>query len=221
MIRIILDDALPDERRIWRPTDSPKDRVRIEIAAHSDAGRSRFEPGHAGRITVGRYRFTLAALMGSLVLVAVGLAALRSPTAVWASLVILVALGTICGATVGAILRRGSDRRAWLGFAVFGWAYFLLTLSPWGGEYGLGPARFLTRASTALLLRIDPDLVEMPVTGVEEFVVFTGTGKSRSYFHGIFHALTSLIFAALGALVGRVVAASGDPEPSSPSTPGP
>jgi hypothetical protein len=158
--------------------------------------------------------------MGAVALVAVGIAALRYPTAIWASLVILLALGAICGATVGASLLRGSRRGAWLGFAVFGWAYFLMTLSPWGGEYGLGPARFLTRASTALLLQIDPDLVEMPATGEEEFLVFTGTGKSRSYYHGIFHALTTVIFAAAGALVGRVVAASGDPEPSKPATQG-
>ena len=79
---------------------------------------------------MGRYRFTLAALMGVVALVAVGVAALRSSTALWASLVILLALGAICGATVGAILRRGPDQGAWLGFAVFGWAYFLMTLSP-------------------------------------------------------------------------------------------
>jgi hypothetical protein len=151
--------------------------------------------------------------MGTIALVAVGVAALRSPTALWASLVILLALGAICGATVGAILRRGSDRGAWLGFAVFGWAYVLLTLSPWGGEYGLGPARFLTRASSALLLQIDPDLVEMPVGVVEDFAVFAGTGKSRSFYHGIFHGLTAVIFAAAGAVVGRVIAALGDTEP--------
>ena len=51
-----------------------------EMAALSDAvGRSRIEPRHAGRITIGRYRFTLAALMGAVALVAVGVAALRSP----------------------------------------------------------------------------------------------------------------------------------------------
>jgi hypothetical protein len=159
--------------------------------------------------------------MGAVALVAVGVAALRSPTALWASLVVLLALGAICGVTVCAILRRGPARGAWLGFAVFGWAYFLLTLSPWGGEYGLGPARFLTRASTALLQQIDPDLVEMPVAGVEEFAVFAGTGKSRSHFQEIFHALTAVIFAAAGALVGQVVAVSGDPEPSKSTTPGP
>jgi hypothetical protein len=53
---------------------------------------------------VGQYRFTLAALMGAVALVAVGVAALRSPTALWASLVIVLVLGAICGATVGAIL---------------------------------------------------------------------------------------------------------------------
>jgi hypothetical protein len=67
---------------------------------------------------VGRYRFTLAALMGAIALVAVGVAARRSPTAHWASVVILLALGAICGATVGAILRRGPGRGAWLGFAI-------------------------------------------------------------------------------------------------------
>jgi hypothetical protein len=158
--------------------------------------------------------------MGAVALVAVGVAALRSPTAVWASLVILLALAALCGATVGAIVRRGAGRGGWLGFAVFGWAYFLLTLSPWGGEYGLGPARFLTRASTALLLQIDPDLVEMPVGGVEEFFVFAGTGKSRSYYHGIFHALAAVVFAAAGALVGQLVAVSDEREPTRPTAAG-
>ena len=54
---------------------------------------------------MGRFRFTLATLMGAVALVAVGVAALRSPTALWASFVILVALGAICGATVGEILQ--------------------------------------------------------------------------------------------------------------------
>lgn len=170
---------------------------------------------------MGRYRLSLAALMGVVALIAVGVAALRSSTAIWAALVILLALGTVCGATVGAVLRRGPDRGPWLGFAVFGWAYFLMTLSPWGGEYGLGPARFLTRASTALLVHIDPDLVEMPIEGVEEFADFTGTGKSRSYYHAIFHALMTVIFATIGALIGRGVAMSGDPEGSRMRTPGP
>jgi hypothetical protein len=77
--------------------------------------------------------------MGAVALVAVGVAALRSPTAVWARLVILLALGAICGATVGAILRRGPGRGAWLGFAVFGWAYFLMTLTPGAANTGSAP----------------------------------------------------------------------------------
>jgi hypothetical protein len=56
----------------------------------------------------------------------------------------------------------------------------------------------------------------MPVIVVEDFFVFAGTGKSRSYYHGIFHALAAVLFAAAGALVGRVVAPPGDPEPSRP-----
>ena len=223
MIRIILDDAMRDELRTLRLTDPPpKDRVRIEMAALSDAGRwvpnraaTRGED-HRGTISVHTRRpdgrgCARCRRCGCTAFPHRPLGQPRHPPGPGGHL-----RGDRC-----AILRRGPGRGAWLGFAVFGWAYFLMTLSPWGGEYGLGPARFLTRASTALLLQIDPDLVEMPVAGVEEFAVFAGTGKSRSYYHGIFHALTAVIFAAAGALVGRVVAASGDPEPSRPTTPGP
>jgi hypothetical protein len=150
-------------------------------------------------------RFSIRTLLALILFIGVSIAALRGATAVWASVMILAALGAICGATVGAALIRGSARAAWLGFAVFGWAYFLLCLSPWGGEYGLGPARFLTRAANGLLLRIDPGLVEMPVGGAEEFVVFTGTGKSRSFYHGVFHALMTVLFATTGAIVSSML----------------
>jgi hypothetical protein len=153
------------------------------------------------RVTPARPRFSIRALLGLILFVAVAIAALRGATAIWASVTILAALGAVCTATVGAALIRGAGRAAWLGFAVFGWAYFLLCLSPWGGEYGLGPARFLTRAANGLLLLIDPGLVEMPVGGQEEFAVFAGTGKSRSFYHGSFHALMTILFAAVGAVV--------------------
>jgi hypothetical protein len=137
--------------------------------------------------------------------IGVGTAALRAATAIWASVMVLAALGAVCAATVGAALIHRAARPAWLGFTIFGWAYFLLCLSPWGGEYGLGPARFLTRASNGLLLQIDPGLVEMPIGGQEEFAVFTGTGKSRSFYHGVFHALMTVLFASIGAIASRIL----------------
>jgi hypothetical protein len=157
------------------------------------------------RNAVARPRISIRAFLALILFIGVGIAALRGATAIWASVMILAALGAICAATVGAALIHGAARPAWLGFAVFGWAYFLLCLSPWGGEYGLGPARFLTRVANGLLLQIDPGLVEMPIGGQEEFVVFTGTGKSRSFYHGVFHALMTVLFASIGAIASRVL----------------
>lgn len=150
-------------------------------------------------------QFSIRAILTLTLFIGVGIAALRGATGLWAGAMVLLALGLLCTAIVGAALAHGATRAAWLGFGVFGWAYFLLCLSPWGGEYGLGPARFLTRSANALLLRIDPDLVEMPMGGEAEFAVFTGTGKSRSFFHGAFHSLMSVLFAAIGAVVGRAL----------------
>ena len=158
------------------------------------------------RDAAARPRFSIRALLALILFIGVGIAALRGATAIWASVMILAALGAVCAATVGAALIQGAARPAWLGFAVFGWAYFLLCLSPWGGEYGLGPARFLTRAANGLLLQIDPGLVEMPVGGQEDFVVFAGTGKSRSFYHGVFHALMTVLFASIGAIASRILA---------------
>ena len=157
------------------------------------------------RDAAARPRLSIRALLALILFIGVAIAALRGATAVWASVMILAALGAVCVATVGAALIPGAARPAWLGFAVFGWAYFLLCLSPWGGEYGLGPARFLTRAATGLLLQIDPGLVEMPVGLQEEFVVFAGTGKSRSFDHGVFHALMTVLFASIGAIASRIL----------------
>jgi hypothetical protein len=165
------------------------------------------------RVAPARPRFSIRAVLALILFVAVAIAALRGATAAWASVMILAALGAICAATVGAALIRGAGRPAWLGFAVFGWAYFLLCLGPWGGEHGLGPARFLTRAANGLLLQIDPGLVEMPGGGQEEFVAFTGTGKSRSFYHGAFDALMTVLFAAIGAIVCRV-SVTGQPDAS-------
>ena len=129
------------------------------------------------RDAAARFWISIRALLSLILFIGVGIASLRGATAIWASVMILAALGAICTATVGAALIHGAARPEWLGFAVFGWAYFLLCLSPWGGEYGLGPARFLTRAANGLLLQIDAALVEMLVGGAGRIPRLHGDGK--------------------------------------------
>jgi hypothetical protein len=40
----------------------------------------------------------------------------------------MLIVGMLCTSILGAFFRRGPDRAFWLGFAVFGWAYFVVAL---------------------------------------------------------------------------------------------
>ncbi len=68
-------------------------------------------------------RVSIARSMGIVLLAAVGLAALRNPTIVWASSLFTLVVVLLCTAVLGAIAVRGPARLTWTGFAVFGWVY--------------------------------------------------------------------------------------------------
>ena len=67
-------------------------------------------------------RPTLLGLMVLIAYLAVGMAAIRSDTEIWAGVVMYLTVLILCSATLVALHRRG----AWAGFAIFGWAYFLI-----------------------------------------------------------------------------------------------
>lgn len=71
-------------------------------------------------------RVSIAWLMGSVVVVAFGLAALAADTEIWCSATYTLALGLIGLGIAGAILGRGHSRAFWVGFAVFGGGYLVL-----------------------------------------------------------------------------------------------
>jgi hypothetical protein len=73
-------------------------------------------------------RFSIATLLTVIALSGVGLAALRSPSPLWASAIYTVAAVAIVAAASSAILGRGARRAYWLGFSLFGGAYFYLTM---------------------------------------------------------------------------------------------
>jgi hypothetical protein len=73
--------------------------------------------------------------------IAVGLAAVASPSAFWEGTVFVLALLLLFAAIIGMIYRRGRDRAFWLGFSLFGWGFYLLCLtsspvSYYSGDYG-------------------------------------------------------------------------------------
>lgn len=79
-------------------------------------------------------RYSIRTLMASIVLVAVGLAALKNASEVWAGMLLLLALAAIGVAALGTIIMRGRERCWWAGFALFGGAYLALAVAPWLGD---------------------------------------------------------------------------------------
>jgi hypothetical protein len=73
-----------------------------------------------------RPRISIAALLAGMVPIAVGLAALANPTALWEGVVFALTLLTLFTAIVGVLYRRGAGRAFWVGFALFGWGFFVL-----------------------------------------------------------------------------------------------
>jgi hypothetical protein len=78
-----------------------------------------------------RFRYSIRTLMGGVVLMGVAFAGLRSPTPFWANLSFSLVLAGLILAVPTAVYRRGERRAFWVGFATFGWVYFVLTLLPW------------------------------------------------------------------------------------------
>jgi hypothetical protein len=74
------------------------------------------------------FRFPIAGLMGAVVVVALGLAALRNSSETWAGVTFVMTCGILCLAIVGVVCRDGAERAWWLGFALFGWGYLMLAM---------------------------------------------------------------------------------------------
>ncbi len=73
-----------------------------------------------------RFRFTIAGFFLVLTLVAFGLAATVSQSELAGSAAYTLFVGLLCLAAAGAILRPLPARAFWLGFALFGWTYWMV-----------------------------------------------------------------------------------------------
>jgi hypothetical protein len=99
----------------------------------------------------------------------------------------------------------------WVGFALFGWAYFLLHFGPLANwRTGYGPARLTTWAvATVVLPRVAPQLDSSQFFGgvvgaVEEFIMLR-SGRGAAFFCAVFHSLASVLFGLLGGTVGMAI----------------
>jgi len=80
------------------------------------------------------FRVTIAGLMALVLYVAVGFAALKTPSEAWATLTLLL----LTLALLGSIFTRGGNRAFWGGFAIAGWSYWILSFGPWFDTH-IGP----------------------------------------------------------------------------------
>jgi hypothetical protein len=139
-------------------------------------------------------RFSIARLMGIVVVVAVGLAAVRSPSETWAGAMLLLTCGILALGVVGAIAHRGTRRMWWLGFSLFGWGYLVLS--------GCGTDEPSAKLPTARLLEILGDWLEIPLH--QRGVCFSGCMFPPGldpYFAEIGHCLWALLAALMGGIL--------------------
>ncbi len=81
-------------------------------------------------IAMSRPHFSLGTLLLAVLFAGVAFAALKSPSETWASALFTLAVAVLLVATLGAVHRRERGRAYWLGFALFGWVYLILSVVP-------------------------------------------------------------------------------------------
>lgn len=76
-------------------------------------------------------RFSIRTLLGIIAIAAAGFSALLTSYEVWAKYFVSACLLVLLGSFVGIIYCRGQRRAFWIGFAIFGWGYFLAYWGRW------------------------------------------------------------------------------------------
>ena len=77
-----------------------------------------------------RFQFTIAGLLGVVVFLGIGLAALRAASDAWDAAPFGVTLMALLISVLLAVHRTDVRRAYWVGFALFGWAYLLASQLP-------------------------------------------------------------------------------------------
>jgi hypothetical protein len=171
--------------------------------------------------------FSIAGLMGIVVVAAIGLAALRNASETWAGVMLLLTCGVLALAVVGVFCRAEGERAWWLGFALFGWGYLALALGFWREDRSPRlPTLVLLDTISRKLGVIPPDTAGMggmggmggSMGGMRSIGVFMITGQFGGFggnapaagpsagesFSLIGHCLWTLVLAILGGTLSRV-----------------
>ena len=166
-------------------------------------------------------RTTILGLMGLVLLMALGFAALRSASLLWASAMFTTAVIVLSASVLGVFANRGPSRLPWLGFATFGWIYFLMTFWLWPDKNGMNAPPvlpklvmdyFMPKPDDDAVARIgdigyDETFPNEPQAFNRRGNPFAGRIFNVQQFRRIDHSLTAILFGVVGALLGRSFAA--------------
>lgn len=179
-------------------------------------------------------RFSLAGLIGVILLVSVYLATLRTSSTSGAGLALSISVGVLTAGLFWGLFRPGANRGFWVGFQLAGWGYLLAAVS--GSSQSQLGNHLITTQLVGALYR------QMPVTstqgvmvewhgtwyaaevlrrsGARHYIHYTGYGANWDEWVGpdrirgqfgpflqICHALLSLILALAGGAVGGCLGA--------------
>lgn len=124
-------------------------------------------------------------MLGAILFVAVGFAALREANDQWDSTLFSLTIALLLIAVLLAVHRTEAGRAFWMGFALFGWGYLILSLVP-STESRLITTQALTYleksnflGNRASVMRIIPDLDRMRAHNVSLDDLLKSTAESR------------------------------------------
>jgi hypothetical protein len=146
-------------------------------------------------------RFTVQRMMGTVALLAISIAGLRSPSQGLASVIFTLTTLILLTSVVCVAYHEGARRYFWLGFAVFGWGHQLLAV------WAANSTSTFTRPIllTTFLFKLSRDLLGYGVAAAWRHVIdfasvspYPGIRDSASW--EIFHSLASLLIAYMAGL---------------------
>jgi hypothetical protein len=148
-------------------------------------------------------RVTILAIILGVAACAMAFTALRSASKLWYSVLYTFTAFLLLTAVLASRFRRGNERAFWFGFAVFGWAFFLLGHRPWMSAFGdladpSGPTLNPNLLSSRVILFLLPNLRKPTnsLGGIDEITLIT---------LGIAHLMLALIVGIAGGLFAVVL----------------
>lgn len=176
-----------------------------------------------------RAQFSLAGMIGFVLVLGVDLAALARPTEWSAPGALLLSVGVLLMATLEARFGREPRHFAW-GFALFGWSYLILAFGPWSSRIEI--SRTGGTETSPIILPTTRALVvlrnQVLYPELSEAVFFNPMRtdyqkilSQRTYFTQAGHAVIALLMSLAGGLAGTAIAARGREDQVAPRARGP